>query len=167
MSRLSPLGARGYIQATVDRNQTANVTVLPYAISDSAGRLEFIELPEDETDVTPFLPEASRLSVAAETLDYPGQEKYDVDATTLDALAEELNYAGASKLVIKIDVEGFEDKVLAGAMETLRRYKPFLSVDIHLHPGTGTMTDAACAEILTPLGYEIERSAHIMLAIPK
>ncbi|WP_420407923.1 FkbM family methyltransferase [Hoeflea sp.] len=161
------LRARGYIQSTIDRNKVTNVKVLPYAVSDGPGTLGFVELPEDETGDTPYLPEASRLSIESEVLDFPGQIKYDVEVTTLDALEKELDYAGAGKLVIKIDVEGFEDKVLLGAMETIKRYKPFLSIDIHLHPGKDIMTDAACREILAPLGYDIERSGHVMIARPR
>jgi FkbM family methyltransferase len=158
--------ARAYLEATIARNKAPNATVLPFALSDSIGRLEFIELPEDETGSMPFLPEASRLKTVNETLAYAGQTPYPVEVMTLDALAEQLGLASARKLVVKIDVEGFEDKVLKGALATLQRFKPFLSIDIHAHPGTDTLTDKACEAILAPLGYRIERIGHVMLGHP-
>ena len=65
---------------------------------------------------------------------------------------------------MKIDVEGFEEKVLTGALKSLERFKPFLSIDIHNHPGRPDMTDDACVAILGPLGYQFERMGHVLLA---
>jgi FkbM family methyltransferase len=158
--------ARPYLESTIARNKMQNVTVLPVALSDSTGLFEFIELPEDDTGTVPFLPEASRLSTANETLNYPEQTSYPVEVTTLDSLGEQLRFSDARKLVVKIDVEGFEDKVLQGALETLKLYKPFLAIDIHVHPGSDKQTDEACKAILVPMGYWIERLAHVMLAYP-
>jgi FkbM family methyltransferase len=50
---------------------------------------------------------------------------FQVDVTTLD---HELK--GRPVLVMKIDVEGFEDEVIAGATETLSRTK-FLIIEAH------------------------------------
>ena len=47
--------------------------------------------------------------------DYPGlKEKFDMDT-------------------IKIDVEGYEYRVLTGAKETLKKYKPLMFLEIHQH----------------------------------
>jgi FkbM family methyltransferase len=155
--------ARSYLEATIARNGARNVTVLPYAVSDAAGNLEFMEMPEDETGSMPYLPEASRLQTSGET-PYKDSASYSVDVRTLDSLARELRMDQADQLVVKIDVEGFEDKVLLGARDMLQRLNPFLSIDIHVHPGTQVLTDAACAAILQPMGYSIERLGHVMLA---
>jgi FkbM family methyltransferase len=48
---------------------------------------------------------------------------------------------------IKIDVEGAEVDVLLGAMETLRRYRPRLLIELH-------GTNAAVAELLSELDYK-------------
>lgn len=157
------LRARDYLVATLKRNGAEGVTVLPFALSDNEGSVEFMELPEDEVGDTPFLPEGSRLRTSDEQL-FAGAKPLTVAVTTLDNLADQLDYASATKIVIKIDVEGFEDKVLLGASDMLRRYKPFLSIDIHEHPGTTKLTDEACQDILLPLGYRIERMGHVMLA---
>ena len=75
-----------------------------------------------------------------------------------------MRFGEANTIVVKIDVEGFEDKVLKGAPKTLERFKPFLSIDIHNHPGRLDMTDEACMAILSPLGYQFERMGHVLLA---
>ena len=159
--------ARSYLEATIVRNDAKGVTVFPSALSDAAGRFDFVEFPEDDSGKEPYLPETSRLSAATDALVYPGQLSYPVDVTTVDQLHEELGFASAQNIVAKIDVEGFEDKVLMGALETLRRFKPFLSIDIHPRPGTDTMTDSACQAILSGLGYRLERMAHVMLGYPE
>ena len=95
---------------------------------------------------------------------YPGALGYEVEVRTLDSLSQNLRLDEARTIVVKIDVEGFEDKVLKGALETLKRFKPFLSIDIHNHPGREDMTDGACMAILSPLGYWFERRGHVLLA---
>ena len=159
--------ARSYLEATIKRNKVARVTVFPFALSDAVGRFEFTEFPEDEIGEAPFLPEASRLSIESDTMVYPEQIFYPVDVTTVDQLNEEIGFADAQNIVVKIDVEGFEDKVLTGALDTLKRFKPFLSIDIHPHPGTDIMTDSVCQAILSELGYRLERAGHVMLGYPE
>lgn len=41
--------------------------------------------------------------------------------------------------LIKIDVEGFEEKVLHGAMQTIRKFQPVLFVENHTIPESGTI----------------------------
>lgn len=151
------------LDRTLTRNGAQNVTVLPFALSDAAGDLSFMELPEDPSGRTPYLPECSRLQLPTEEL-YPDAVEYQVEVRTLDSLSEQLQLDNAATIVTKIDVEGFEDKVLKGALLTLERYKPFLSIDIHNHPGRPDMTDKACMAILSPLGYRFERMGHVLLA---
>ncbi len=59
-----------YLDKTLTRNGARNVTVLPFALSDAAGHLSFMELPEDPSGLTPYLPEGSRLQLSTEEL-YP------------------------------------------------------------------------------------------------
>jgi FkbM family methyltransferase len=172
--------ARDYLATTLTRNGVRNVTVLPFALSDVAGSLSFMELPEDASGKEPYLPEGSRLKVPTDQLSkpwywflyprpwrpqfYPGAVQYAVEVCTLDSLAEQLRFDEAETIVVKIDVEGFEDRVLKGALKTLKRFKPYLSIDIHNHPGRLDMTDEACMAILTPQGYQFERMGHVLLA---
>jgi hypothetical protein len=69
---------------------------------------------------------ASHLSVDNTTL---GSAQHRVTVSTVDAEADKL---GLPKLdFIKIDVEGFECDVLAGAKETLERYKPQVFIEFN------------------------------------
>ena len=156
--------ARHYLESAIQKNNISNIKVLPFAISDEIGQREFLEFPEDDTAEVGFLPETSRLATANEDLSDANLHSFDVEVMTLDSLDAQLDFSQAKNIVIKIDVQGFEDKVLLGAYATIMRYKPFLSIDIHVHPGTQVMTDTACIDILTPLGYTFERSGHVLLA---
>ena len=66
------------------------------------------------------------------------EEKYGLDLVFEDK--RELtnkNYAGFKEDfnidTVKIDVEGYEEKVLKGAKETLKKYKPLMFLEIHGH----------------------------------
>lgn len=81
----------------------------------------------------------------------------EVACRTLDSIAAE---QGLDRIdLIKIDVEGFEDKVLAGGQATLLRYRPKLILEWHSSFFDGR-ADAARAqhELLTGmLGYRLKR----------
>lgn len=53
--------------------------------------------------------------------------------------------------LIKIDVEGFEVDVLNGALDTIRKFKPKIIMEIH-----STRLRGECHEILSGLGYELK-----------
>ncbi|MEM6665037.1 MAG: FkbM family methyltransferase [Pseudomonadota bacterium] len=75
----------------------------------------------------------------------------DVESTTLDDLVsrESLQRLDA----IKIDVEGAEDRVIAGAKATLARFRPLIFLDVHdLSPDQLS----AMATPLRALGYQAE-----------
>lgn len=111
-----------------------------------------MEFPEDDTGLVPYLPEASRLSIAGEGVVYEKQVSYPVEVTTLDNLRPTFALNPGQKVVVKLDVEGFEDKVLIGGQALIAEHKPFFSIDIHVHPGTSVLTDVACERLLAPHG---------------
>ena len=52
---------------------------------------------------------------------------------------------------LKIDVEGAEQEMLTGALETLRRCRPIISIEIEERHRAGSTT--AIPALLRPLGY--------------
>jgi FkbM family methyltransferase len=158
--------ARDWLTATAERNGATRVTVSPLALSDAAGSFEFFELPEDETGDTPFLPEGSRLRAAGEGEAGMGVA-YPVTVSTLDAFMATEAPRGRSKLVIKVDVEGFEDKVLTGGLETIARHRPFFAIDIHNFPGRAESTGPAVRAIAERFPYTVEQHGHVMVLRPQ
>jgi FkbM family methyltransferase len=73
-----------------------------------------------------------------------------VPATTLDAVVAEQVQGAVS--IIKIDVEGAEQAVLAGAADTLATHRPVLLIELEYHRSDVDATVAG----LTGLGYVAE-----------
>ena len=72
--------------------------------------------------------------------------------TTIDDLVSRFQL---TPNVIKIDVEGFEDLVLAGASQTLDRWRPILFVEFHPEELTSRgQSTAAVLNLLDGYGYE-------------
>jgi FkbM family methyltransferase len=147
---------RALLAATIQRNDLGWIKILPYACSERAGQADFYEFPQDEGDTTPFLPEASTLAATSD----PRARRVPVELTTLDdQFAADRSITHAA---IKIDVEGFEAKVLMGAPEFLARVRPSLAIDIHVNPfGEGT-TENDVRRLLEPLGYRFDKLGHVL-----
>ena len=74
-----------------------------------------------------------------------GVDTWTVPAMPLDALVL------TDVTAIKVDVEGAEEEMLRGALGTLRRCRPVLSVEIEERHRTGSTV--AIPRLLRPLGY--------------
>jgi FkbM family methyltransferase len=159
--------AFSYFSQTVKRNQISPeiIQLMPFAISNAAAVLDFMELPEDTTGNTPYLPETSRIQVSGETA-YTNSDTYPVEVKTLDAMAEELGFDRHKNIVIKVDVEGFEVDVLRGAQETIKRHRPYLAIDIHTYPASSQMTKPDVISLLASENYTFEELDHVVLAAP-
>ena len=57
--------------------------------------------------------------------------------------------------LIKIDVEGFEEEILAGAMTTIIRNKPIIVVEQQTHEYKDARADLPSVKILQSLGYKV------------
>jgi FkbM family methyltransferase len=57
--------------------------------------------------------------------------------------------------MIKIDVEGFEEEILAGAMTTIKNNKPIIVVEQQRHEYKDAMTDKPSIKILEDWGYQV------------
>ncbi|MEI8340585.1 MAG: FkbM family methyltransferase [Verrucomicrobiota bacterium] len=129
-----------------DLNRCENVRLFQLAISDSIGEVSF-EIPPEENGGTGRIATPGKASGSVET----------VATTTLDRFVEE---HGIQRLdAMKIDVEGAEMRVFAGARRTLETFKPVLVVE--LNPPClerfATTGDDLLREIRS-LGYEIFRA---------
>lgn len=78
-----------------------------------------------------------------------GSEFLDGVSIAIEPLDDELANA-SGPILIKIDVEGFEDRVLRGGVSVIRRHRPDIICEIL--PGAHEIC-ASIAEILSPLGY--------------
>ena len=112
----------------VRKNPGLGITVLPVALSDFSGTATFDASMDSQ----------SRLAETGEVM---------VKVDTIDRLvAAEI----PAPNIIKIDVEGHEERVLKGSMETLARYRPVVLVDWN-----DSMTFQSVSALLAPLGYHV------------
>ncbi len=152
--------ARALLISTLARNDLRGATIRPVAVSDGSGKIDFREYKQDESGQCPWLPEASM--IAAPIMSPAPHSTYSVDVVTLDE--DPLPHCH-SPVVIKIDVEGFEVKVLRGAQRLLDKLRPHLAIDIHQDPfGDGVMTTEA-GVIAALKGYRFEKRGHVLLAL--
>lgn len=113
----------------------AEVIVVPAAISDRLGLTEFIVANNNRA--VNYIAQAGRTSITG-----GARERQLVPTLTLDCLAENLPMPD----VLKIDVEGAEALVLAGAGHVLE-VGPTIFIE------AGESTSAAVHRILAPHGY--------------
>jgi FkbM family methyltransferase len=106
------------IHRNLELSRSENATILPYAVTDSAGPLS-ITLSEE-----PFW---ARLS----SLPPPPHP-----SGTIQAMGVSIDELVAARVIVppdvmKVDVEGAEGQVLAGMRETMLAYRPVLVCELH------------------------------------
>lgn len=94
-----------------------NIQILAYALSDKSG--------------TDYLYLNSETSVLDATLQESGNEKITIETKTIDELFFE---KGISINYLKADVEGFEEKLILGALNTIKDSKPKIVITTY-HKG--------------------------------
>ena len=122
--------------ANMTANQLANVDCHRAAVGDAPG-----------TCTVPRIDPLARHNAGATavSLDAPLAESVDtVPLITVDSLA-----LGRCDL-IKIDTEGFEDRVIQGARRTLTTHRPVLYIEVHDRDKLQRV-----AAVLKPLGYSL------------
>ena len=124
-----------------------DVTVEGIALSDKSGRIE-LRMPVVDGVVVTGCSTISREASAT----YPAYRGIEVPMDTLDNV-----YRGHAA-IIKIDVEGHEQAVLDGAVETIRRCRPRVLVELleTLAPG-GIQRARAYFDRLGYRGYFVHR----------
>ncbi len=102
-----------YLKQNVKRNKLSNVTTVEKAVAETKGTLDFYVFPAGY-DVYNSLGASRR-----EQENMNAVRKTQVDVTTLDSF---LDNAGVDNIdILKIDVEGMEERVLQGAEHILHR----------------------------------------------
>lgn len=130
--------------AMLERNIARNglggkIRPYPLAVGAASGRAEFHFCADDA--YSSLKPDQRR----------PVQQTYEVTVTTVDQWVQ--GEALARLDLIKIDVEGSEAEVIAGARETLARYRPELMVEIYQGTREGFSAEGLVREICG-LGYD-------------
>jgi FkbM family methyltransferase len=114
----------------------------PEALGATPGRLT-LSVP-----VLEGVPQEQWASMAKDYggFDSVGTERHEVPVVTVDGMA----LAGLQH--VKLDAEGYEQEVLEGARETLRRCRPVLSLELEERHRRGATRDVPAT--LAALGYE-------------
>lgn len=120
-----------YLRHHLRLNRVTNASVVPAAVANSCGSASF---RAGTTSSTGHLAEDGQLQVSTVGLDEMARAGL-IEAPSL----------------VKIDVEGAEESVLAGAVELLQSARPTVFVATH-----GRSADRACCELLGSLQYDIE-----------
>jgi FkbM family methyltransferase len=125
-----PRNAR-YLERHVELNEAKNVTIIEAAVTDETGTSSFVQSPTSlEGRISP-------------------EGGLTVETVSLDDLLTSGRIAPPN--VVKIDVEGAEALVLAGASAVLERYRPLLFLAIH-----GESARVKCGAYLRSVGYVFE-----------
>ena len=120
--------SRHSLEEQIRLNRTLRVEAFPYALSDTVGLADFDATQGSQSRITST-----------------GRSK--VEVKTLDSLVSvELPVPD----VIKIDVEGEEEKVLRGSLKTLCKVRPIVLCDYN-----DDRTLLCLSRILLPLDYEV------------
>jgi len=147
---IEPSGASfGFLVENLERNRIHNVLPIRVALSNTAGSVRLLEDEEFMAGTRIVAPDAATAA--------PGVE---VQASTLDDLLERAGVAAVD--LIKIDVEGHEPEVLAGAAVTLARHRPLCIVEFNsyamvYHRGASPRAFLALLKGLFPRIYRFDR----------
>lgn len=128
------------LKAMVDANGLGNrVHAVPLALSNSTGRIKMF---------TPASSSTGCIQSAIGERNFSDEQAIDVDMSTLDRFV--FIDGNASPQLIKLDVEGAEALVLAGAQRVLRELRPTILMEVHGENPAGAVWD-----IMAPLGYQL------------
>jgi FkbM family methyltransferase len=127
----------------------SNAAAYPYAVSDRVGAVE-LKIPAISNASTGFTTLSSLRAVheAVFKIEEKNVRKIAVPSITIDFFVSRV---GDPPTFIKIDVEGSEDLVVRGAIETLKNHHPKIAMEIWRIPGETPHKRAA--ETLYRLGY--------------
>jgi FkbM family methyltransferase len=137
---------RARLQRNITINELSNVTIFDCALANEEGNARFLVAEAEHNGLNTLGAFAYDGIACAESLVVPVRRLDDVVTS----------YAVQRMDMVKIDVEGAELRVLKGAMETLRRFRPIILMEVF--EGALRNQDASSAQVLDLLGslnYEI------------
>lgn len=124
-------------------NNCRNVTLFPFALSDTAGSAE-VKIDEHTWNQGTF-----SLNQAQS-----GPAVHQITVKTGDAIPEIQNLQRLD--LVKIDVEGFEFHVLRGLVNTLKKHKPRVIFEYDINYWTSNQQQIiSCYNFLADLGYTL------------
>lgn len=123
----------------VEANELSQVTIHQCGLFSSTGSINFALGHQAKT---------SHITQTGQ--DNTGLRLVEVKSDTLDAVVRSQSIPKIR--LIKVDVEGAESELLKGAVETIKRDRPYLVVELHTPE-----QDLAVAAFLTSLNYKISR----------
>jgi FkbM family methyltransferase len=138
------------LRANVEANRDAMITVYPVACSESDGFLDLFAAARANTG-------ASSLSKANAMHYGPVVNSYHVPTRRLDDLVRD---SGVTRVdFVKIDVEGAELLVLKGAVATLDKFHPVLTIEMEPEQlkSMGATTDDV-KQLLSAHGYALRHT---------
>lgn len=139
------------LRSSLEASRIKNVMVRHAAAGDQDGTVDIPEV--DMSTGTNF----GGVSLLQDTKEQPLAKTAKVRIVRLDDVLR-----GAQVSFIKADVEGFEDKVILGARDTIARCKPILFVEMD-HP----LTDKErLRDLIESLGYATEEIGGNFLGMP-
>lgn len=137
------------LQRSAAGNASANITILPAAVSDSTGLAEFAI--------------AARGRASNYLVEFQGRSQTGgvrstllVPTITLDAMLEQL----APPTFVKIDVEGAEAGVLRGAVQLMQKHRPMIYVEV------GKAAASECRALFDRFSYSVSGDSN-WLAVPR
>jgi FkbM family methyltransferase len=138
---------------SIHYNDPLNIKALNVAVGDELGYAEVAQL-DLETKAN-----FGGLSLNEQLVDYqPNQPMETVKVTRVD----DHIYSNEHVSLMKIDVEGFEQKVLRGAAKTIERCRPIMYIEV-VHKFTDTK---ALVNQIADFGYVVEMRDGNALCLP-
>jgi FkbM family methyltransferase len=130
---------RDILERNIKNNKVGNnIKALPFAVSNQTGKASFYNCIDNAYS---SLKDTKRKIV---------EKVIDVDMITIDKFVE--NFKVGKIDLIKIDVEGFENEVIEGGVNSLRKFKPDLFVEIYQGTNSNEKPEKTI-EVLLELGY--------------
>jgi FkbM family methyltransferase len=132
---------RSIFEANIARNGIRNVEIRAQGVADVAGELEL------------FVPAINTGEASFTSLGYEEGKNITCPVVIADEALQSVSPA-----FIKIDVEGFEGRVVRGLAETLKRAKPVIAMEmVRSHLARDGQTPEAICRTLEGLGYRGRR----------